>query len=370
MLALLAELLLCPTPHSVLRVLFPTVLLHLRIQVLFHLWIRFAVQAQKGPRHHGVPINMSDSSVEETPPPNRPAGPPVPMPVQEQRGLSYQVSNAVARELDFQGTVLTYLPWDIRALRSIVVSVRAMRPHEWTHPNVLTVKDDASEAGEDGEEEQREEDGHASSEHGHGHMWSHDHDHANDHTAHQAEEMEAGDDELGHGARAGGKPTRRERILARLQTRGPSMPVTSGSMASTGVTGHALGPPLGEEARDRRLTNIVQTMEAEGRTVLTAEEIRTIEVDFPDDDPVNPGPPELDSDMPETDHPLDGPRPPPGPPPGWLPHEDEDDTGLGPSTGTGTEPQAKPRATNPRKCALGPQIGHAQAKARQLISHK
>ena len=91
--------------------------------------------------------------------------------------------------------------------------------------------------------------------------------------------------------------------------------------------------------------------------MLTAEEIRTIEVDFPDHDPVNPEPTGHDPDSenastaPDLDYVMDGPRPPPGPPPGWHAPADEEDGGPGSSTGTGagTEPQAKPRATNHRK---------------------
>ena len=264
------------------------------------------------------------------------------MPVQEQRGLSYQVSTAVARELDFQGTVLTYLPWDIRFLRSIVVSIRAMRPHEWTHPNVLTVRDSVSEAGEEGEEENREEDGHVSSEHGHGHVLSHDH--SNDHDARPAEEGEDRDEDLGHGTHTGGKPSRRERIQARLRAGGHT--ATTGSTASDGASRPELGPPLGAEARDRRLTAIVRTMKAEGRTVLTAEEIRTIEVDFPEDDPVHPGTTGHDLAEPATDHTMDGPRPPPGPPPGWHAPEDEDDTGPDRAAGETEGHQSQKVATS------------------------
>ena len=228
-----------------------------------------------------------------------------------------------------------------------------MRPHEWAHPNVLTVRDSAFEAGEEAEEEPREEDGHVSSEHGHGHELGQAH--GNDHHVH-CEETEDRDDDLGHGAHTGGRPTKRERMLARLRAGGHLLPTPAGdATTSPRPSGPTSGPPLGEEARDRRLTAIIQAMEAEGRAVLTAEEIRTIEVDFPDHDPVNPEPtgplPGTDygSTVPDTDHTLEGPRPPPGPPPGWYEHEEEDDTGPGSSTGTGTEPQAKPRATNPRK---------------------
>ena len=87
-------------------------------------------------------------------------------------------------------------------------------------------------------------------------------------------------------------------------------------------------------------------MKAEGRTVLTAEEIRTIEVDFPEDDPVHPGTTGHDLAEPATDHTMDGPRPPPGPPPGWHAPEDEDDTGPDRAAGETEGHQSQKVATS------------------------
>ena len=213
---MMVEILLCPTPHCVLRAVLSRSLLHLRLQVYCVIWVACAAQAQQGSSTAGAAADMSDSSVEEAPPPNRPAGPPTPLPVQAQQELAHQISNAVARELTFQGTILTYLPWDIRHLRSIVVSIRAMRPHEWAHPNVLTVHDSAQAEAEEAEEEPPEEDGHVEHGHGHGHGNVHD----NEHMENRAAAEETLTDDLGHGTHTEGRSSRRQRILARLRATG------------------------------------------------------------------------------------------------------------------------------------------------------
>ena len=215
-LLMMVEILLCPTPHCVLRAVLSRSLLHLRLQVYCVIWVACAAQAQQGSSTAGAAADMSDSSVEEAPPPNRPAGPPTPLPVQAQQELAHQISNAVARELTFQGTILTYLPWDIRHLRSIVVSIRAMRPHEWAHPNVLTVHDSAQAEAEEAEEEPPEEDGHVEHGHGHGHGNVHD----NEHMENRAAAEETLTDDLGHGTHTEGRSSRRQRILARLRATG------------------------------------------------------------------------------------------------------------------------------------------------------
>ena len=67
LLAMLTETFLCPMPQHVFATVFSEVLLCLRTQVLFILWIGFAAQAQRGSRICCGPVSMSDSSVEETP---------------------------------------------------------------------------------------------------------------------------------------------------------------------------------------------------------------------------------------------------------------------------------------------------------------
>ncbi|CAE7555458.1 unnamed protein product [Symbiodinium necroappetens] len=187
-----------------------------------HAWAQWTMSSSETPS-----IFMSDSSVEERPPPDRPAGPPPPIPVQAQQDLAHQVSSAVADTIGFQGSILCYLPWDLRHLKCLVLSVRAMRPHERSHPNVLEIQD-APSAEEAEHAEGEEEEGH----------------HADNHEHVTEASMEAG------------------------------MEPTNGIEASSAGHRETEGDP------ESLVNRTIRRMEAEGRSVMTPAEIAAIQADF------------------------------------------------------------------------------------------
>ena len=109
-LLLLTEIILCPSPRRVLHVMLSRLLLYLQVQVCCAIWLGHALSAPSG-FQQPCQAAMSDSSVEERPPQDRPAGPagpPPPLPAQAQQEASHRISAAVAQELSHQGEVLTY----------------------------------------------------------------------------------------------------------------------------------------------------------------------------------------------------------------------------------------------------------------------
>ena len=77
--------------------------------------------------------------------------------MQAQQDMAHRISAAVAHELGFRREALTYIPWDINHLTRIVISIRAMRPHERQHPNIIECRDSPPGEYEEEDEEAAEE---------------------------------------------------------------------------------------------------------------------------------------------------------------------------------------------------------------------
>ncbi|CAE7345118.1 unnamed protein product [Symbiodinium sp. KB8] len=185
-------------------------------------WAQWTMPSSETPS-----IFMSDSSVEERPPPDRPAGPPPPIPVQAQQDLAHHVSTVVADAIGFQGSILCYLPWDLRHLKCLVVSIRAMRPHERRHPNVLEIRDAPS--------------------------------------AEEADRAEAGDAEGDH-------------VDAPESATEASM--EAGVESTHGIEASSSGHGGTEGHPESLVNHTIRRMEAEGRSVMTSAEIAAIQADF------------------------------------------------------------------------------------------
>ena len=239
----------CPSPWQMYSVICYYLRLHLQMRVFCLLWTaQYLAQLEASSGH--CKIIMSDSSIEERPPVDRPAGPPTPLPVQAQRDAAHRISAAVAQELNFRGEALCYIRWDINSMSRLVISLRGMRPHEREHPNILVCRDsppmDADEdwAGAEAEEAE-EEAGHVSSEHG-----------DDVRTAYEASDPEA----------------------AATAPSAPSGPVEP-PMPPPNFNRNA-PPAQSLEVRTSRVNRIINQMEAEGRSLMNEAEINALHDEF------------------------------------------------------------------------------------------